>query len=221
MRGQLFVLEGLDGCGKSTQLPLVSTALSQRGIPTRVISFPDYNDPSSAPVQLYLSGALGQAEAVGAYAASSFYAVDRYCAYRQHWGSDFEAGQNILSGRYVSSNAIYQMTKLPRTEWDSFLTWLADYEYVKLGLPRPTRTVFLDLPLETAQKLLSQRYQGDEQKKDVHECNLPFLQKCREAAIYAAEYAGWKIVSCVDEQGALYGIDAMTQRITDAFTAVE
>lgn len=218
MHGKLFVLEGLDGCGKSTQLPLVSDALCALGLDTRVISFPDYNDPSSQPVQLYLNGALGSAQDVNAYAASSFYAVDRYCAYKQHWGRSFEAGQNILSGRYVSSNAIYQMTKLPRTEWDAYLAWLAEYEYEKLALPRPERTVFLDLPPETAQKLLSKRYQGDEQKKDVHECNLPFLIQCRESALYTAEKAGWHIVSCLDTDGRLFTIEEMTKRIVAAFT---
>lgn len=216
MRGTLWILEGLDGCGKSTQLPLVSAALAARGFRNRVISFPDYADPSSAPVQLYLQGKLGAAEAVNAYAASSFYAVDRYCAYRQHWGAAFEAGESILAGRYVSSNAIYQMTKLPRDAWDAYLAWLADYEYEKLGLPRPDRVVYLDLPLAAAQQRLLKRYHGDAAQRDVHERDVSFLTRCHAAAQYVAEQEHWIVLPCTAPDGSIIPIETMTSRIVSA-----
>lgn len=214
--GLLFVIEGLDGCGKSTQLPLVSQALAQRGIQNRAISYPDYDNPSSALVKLYLSGAFGDAaDAVNAYAASSFYAVDRFASFRQYWQEDYQNGMAILAGRYVSSNAIYQMTKLPKAQWDDYLAWLSDYEYNKLGLPRPDRVVFLDMPLEMSQRLLLERYRGEEQKKDIHERDLAFLAVCREAALYAAEREGWTILPCADENGLLPR-EIMTEQIAGA-----
>lgn len=79
-----------------------------------------------------------------------------------------------MSGRYTTSNAIYQMTKLPRDQWDSFLAWLKDYEYKRLGLPEPDLVLFLDMPIEISQKLLSARYNGDESKKDIHESSAAF-----------------------------------------------
>lgn len=214
-QGLLFVIEGLDGCGKSTQLPLVSDALKARGLQNRAISYPDYESESSALVRLYLSGAFGDAATdVNPYAASGFYAVDRYASYKQFWQHDFENGVSILAGRYVSSNAIYQMTKLPREEWDAFLTWLADHEYNKLGLPRPNAVVFLDMPLALSQKLLLQRYEGHDDRKDIHERDLDFLAKCREAALYAAQREGWHILPCADENGLLPK-EVMTWRITE------
>ncbi len=211
----LFVIEGLDGCGKSTQLPLVSDALGARGIANKAISYPDYESESSALVKLYLNGAFGSAaDDVNAYAASSFYAVDRYASYMQHWKTDYENGTAILAGRYVSSNAIYQMTKLPRTEWDAYLAWLADYEYDKLGLPRPDAVIFLDMPLALSQQLLMQRYEGESDRKDIHERDLAFLAKCHEAAMYAAETMGWHILPCADEN-ALLPKEVMTWRIAD------
>ncbi len=211
----LFVIEGLDGCGKSTQLPLVSDALNHRGIPNKSISYPDYASESSALVRLYLEGKFGESpDAVNAYAASSFYAVDRYASYMQYWKKDYEQGTAILAGRYVTSNAIYQMTKLPRAAWDDYLAWLADYEYDKLGLPRPDAVIFLDMPLTLSQQLLMQRYEGESKRKDIHERDLAYLASCREAALYAAEKMGWYILPCADENGLLPR-EVMTWRITD------
>ena len=195
--GKLMVIDGLDGCGKSTQLELLDAALRQRGTRYRQISFPDYEQASSALVKMYLGGELGGSPAaVNAYAASSFYAVDRYASYKCFWQNDYEAGIPIVAARYTTSNAIHQMTKCPESEWDSFLSWLEDYEYHKLGLPRPDQVVFLDMPLEVSQKLLEKRYDGDVTKKDIHERDTAYLQSCRRAALYAAEKLGWTVLSC-------------------------
>lgn len=195
--GKLMVIDGLDGCGKSTQLQLLDEALAATNISYRQISFPDYAQPSSALVKMYLGGKLGgSADAVNAYAASSFYAVDRYASYKRFWQEDYAADVPIVAARYTTSNAIHQMTKCAESEWDSFLAWLEDYEYVKLGLPRPDRVVFLDMPIEVSQKLLEKRYDGDAEKKDIHERDTAYLQNCRRAALYAAEELGWTVIPC-------------------------
>ena len=195
--GKLMVIDGLDGCGKSTQLTLLDEYLRTRSTAYKQISFPDYNQPSSALVKMYLSGELGgSATAVNAYAASSFYAVDRYASYTRFWRKDYEDGTPIVAARYVTSNAIHQMTKLPKEEWDAFLEWLEDYEYNKLGLPRPDAVVFLDMPIEVSQRLMEQRYEGDNEKKDIHERDLTYLHQCREAALYAADRKGWNVLPC-------------------------
>ncbi len=198
--GRLMVIDGLDGCGKSTQLALLQEKLEAERISCRQISFPDYDQPSSALVKMYLSGSLGGSPtAVNAYAASSFYAVDRYASYRSLWQEDYEKGVPIVAARYTTSNAIHQMTKLPEGEWDSFMEWLWNYEYEKLELPRPDRVVFLDMPLEVSQKLLSNRYAGDEEKKDIHERDTEYLSCCRRAALYAAASCGWTVISCAKD----------------------
>lgn len=195
--GKLMVIDGLDGCGKSTQLELLDKALSQRGESYRQISFPDYEQPSSALVKMYLGGDMGGSpDAVNAYAASSFYAVDRYASYKCFWQPDYEADIPIVAARYTTSNAIHQMTKCPESEWDKYLAWLEDYEYRLLGLPKPDKVLFLDMPLEVSQKLLEKRYDGDADKKDIHERDTSYLEKCRRAALYAAEKLGWIVVAC-------------------------
>ena len=122
--------------------------------------------------------------------------MDRYASYKKFWQSDYEAGNCILAARYTTSNIIHQMSKLPRTEWDAYLDWVADYEYRLLGLPAPDAVFFLDMPPEVSRKMLMTRYQGDESKKDIHERDDAYLEQCRKAALYAAEKQGWQVVPC-------------------------
>lgn len=197
--GRLLVLEGLDGSGKSTQTEQLVAALRSAGTSLRQIKLPDYDSPSSSLVKMYLSGDFGKdPAALSAYAASSFYAVDRVASYLLDWKADYDAGTFVLADRYATSNPIYQMPKLPKEEWDSYLSWVEDYEYGKLGLPKPDLTIFLDMPVEVSQKMMTGRYEGDESKKDVHERNVQFLKDCREAALYTAERWGWVVIPCGD-----------------------
>lgn len=202
-KGKIIVLEGLDGCGKSTQLELAVKAVAEKGVPVRLVSFPNYDSNSGRIVSDYLNGTIPCEGAAGAYAASSFYAADRYISYNTDWKKYYENGDIIVCGRYTTSNAIYQMTKLNESQRDEFLAWLWDYEYDKLGLPRPDKVLFLEMPLEVSQKLLSARYNGDETKKDIHESNLRFMSACRESALYTAEKCGWDIISCSDGSSPL------------------
>ena len=190
---KLIVIEGLDGCGKTTQLEILEKRLPD----THFITFPYYNTNSGRIVSDYLSGAFKEDNPeISAYSASAIYAVDRYTSYKTHWGALYESGSPVISARYTSSNAIYQMTKLSKDKWEGYLDWLFDFEYNKLGMPKPDRTIFLDMPIEVSQKLLSKRYGGDESKKDIHERDTAFLSACRSAALYTAEKCGWSIVKC-------------------------
>ena len=192
-------LEGLDGCGKTTQTDLVCKRLSQDGIDYKKIKLPDYESDSSILVRKYLAGDFGKnAGDVNSYAASVLYAADRFASYTEKWGADYRAGKLIFADRYTPANALYQMTKLDKSEWDSFLEWLFDFEYEKIGIPAPDKVIFLDMPVEVSQRLMTSRYGGDETKKDVHEANVEFLNACREAALYAAEKYGWSVVNCAE-----------------------
>lgn len=199
MNGKLIVIEGLDGSGKSTQVRRLREKLTADGIALKQIKLPDYDDPSSTLVRMYLAGDFGKnPDDVNIFAASSFYAVDRYASYKRHWSKDYLSGTVILADRYVTSNAVHQTVKLPRAKWDEYLDWLTDYEYNKMGIPKPDCVIYLDMPVEISQRLMSKRYQGDEVKKDIHEANVGYLLKCREAAMYAAEKFGWEVISCAE-----------------------
>lgn len=199
MRGRLIVLEGLDGSGKSTQLQQLCDFLEQNGRDVRKIKLPDYDDPSSSLVRMYLAGEFGSdPQSVNAYTASSFYAVDRAANYLRKWKPDYLGGKIILADRYTTSNAYHQLQKLPEAEWDEYLSWLESYEYGKLSLPKPDCVVYLDMPVDVSQHLMSRRYAGDEKKKDIHEANVAYLKKCRVAALYAADKLGWHVIECAE-----------------------
>lgn len=195
--GKLIVIEGLDGSGKSTQLDVLTEKLLKNNFNCKKISFPDYDDPSSTLIKMYLSGEFGtDPQDVNAYAASLFYAVDRYASFKKHWKNFYDNGGVIVSGRYVTSNAVHQMSKLDESEWVPYLNWLYDLEYNKSQIPKPDLVIMLDMPPEISQKMLSNRYSGDETKKDIHERNVEYLKNCRKAALFAAKHSNWKIINC-------------------------
>ena len=212
MKGQLIVIEGLDGSGKATQTQKLMERLETLGRDAVKVSFPNYEDDSSALVKMYLRGELGQAEEVNAYAASLFYTVDRYATFRKAYEQQWKQGHTIVADRYTTSNMFHQCTKEPRENWDSYLSWLEDLEYEKVGLPRPTQVIYLDVEPEVSRALLSKRYEGDESKKDIHEANFAYLLRCREAALYAAEKFGWKVIRC-NEGSVMRSVEDISNEI--------
>lgn len=198
---KLIVIEGLDGSGKATQAQLLYDKLKELNIRVRKVSFPDYDSDSSALVKMYLKGEFGkQAGDVNAYAASSFYAVDRFASYKKDWEEEYENGI-IIADRYTTSNAIHQCSKLAPETWDEYLNWLSEFEYEKLGIPKPDVVIYLKVDVAVSQELMNQRYHGDKSKKDIHESDVEYLNKSREAAEYCREKLGWKVIECCDGEG--------------------
>lgn len=197
MKGKLIVIEGLDGSGKSTQIEFLKNKLSGNNI--HQIKLPDYDSPSCTLVKMYLGGEFGKnPDDVNAYAASAFYAVDRFANYKMKWKDFYDKGDIIISDRYTTSNAYHQATKIPKENRNAFFNWLEDFEYNLIAIPKPDVVIYLDMPVEISQKMMSERYKGDENKKDIHESNVDYLLKCRDAALDAADEMGWKVIKCND-----------------------
>lgn len=197
MAAKLIAIEGLDGSGKETQTKLLRGALEGMGYKVGSVSFPQYGKPSAALVEDYLHGGFGQrASDVNAYAASSFFAMDRLVSYLKSWRIDYENSDYFIADRYITSNAIHQCSKLPQGQWAEFIDWLLDYEHGKLGLPAPDIVIYLRLDLATSQRLLEKRYGGDVSKRDVHERDLDYLEHSRQAAEWCCAHMGWIPVEC-------------------------
>lgn len=215
-KGTLIVFEGTDGSGKSTQFKLLCDRLQNGGTSFQRLVFPQYSEPSSALLRMYLGGEFGSRPSdVNAYAASTFYAVDRYAAWKKVWGAGYEAGGLVLSDRYTTSNAVHQGGKLPEAEQPAFFDWLFDFEYRKLGLPQPDVVVYLDMPTEKSVQLLRSREEATHTKADIHEVDTGYLALCRQTALRAAEHYGWRRVSCVDEQDNIRSIEDIHREIWD------
>ena len=198
--GKLIVIEGTDGSGKSTQFRMLSQHLEQDNIAFKHLVFPRYKEESSALIRMYLGGAFGDKPTdVNAYAASAFYAVDRYASYKMDWGKWYEEGGLVLSDRYTTSNAVHQASKETGVARDTYLKWLYEFEYDKLGLPRPDLTIYLDVPTDFTEKMLRSREQATNTQADIHEKDMTYLATCRETGRAAAQYYGWTVIQCVKD----------------------
>lgn len=214
MPGKLIVFEGTDGSGKSTQFARMCLRLEQEGKEFQRLIFPQYGKPSSALLRMYLNGEFGSRPSdVNAYAASTFYAVDRYASMKQVWGEYYENGGLILADRYITSNAVHQAAKVPAQERAAFFEWLYDFECGKLGLPQPAVVIYLDMPTEKAVENLRRREGETNTKADIHEVDTAYLTLCHETAVQAADCLGWKKISCVDDRGELRSIEDLHQEI--------
>ena len=195
--GKLIVLEGTDGSGKSTQMQLLAARLEQEGCAFRRLQFPQYAEPSSALIRMYLGGEFGdKPDDVNAYAASTFYAVDRFASYAGKWKDFYENGGVLISDRYTTSNAVHQGGKMEKEQQQDFFRWLYDLEYEKMGLPKPDLVLLLDMPTELSQKLMRHREESTNTKADIHEKDAAYLAACRKTAAAAAEFYGWQKIAC-------------------------
>ena len=196
--GILITIDGLDGSGKQTQSELLYEALKKDGYSVRLISFPDYDSPSSALVKMYLGGAFSKdPDFVNAYAASSFFAVDRYASFAGDWKKDYDNDTVIIANRYTTANAIHQLTKLENEKREEFLRWLCDFEFNKLGIPSPDLALFLEVPVEVSLGLIEKRHESTGREIDIHE-NASHLTRAYSAALFSAEKLGWTTVHCTD-----------------------
>lgn len=199
--GKLIVLEGTDGSGKATQCAALEEALKKQGISCRKVEFPQYSEDSSALIRMYLAGQFGSRPTdVNAYAASTFYAVDRYASYKKDWGSFYEAGGVILADRYTTSNAVHQGSKLQGEERKKFFKWLFDFEYGLMGLPAPDMVIYLDVPVEQTGRNMRHRQEETGTSADIHEKDTEYLRQCRMAAAEAAEMFSWRRIACTDHE---------------------
>ena len=212
-----IAIDGLDGSGKETQSNLLVSKLKIDGYAVRSISFPMYDSESSALVRMYLEGKLGTRPSdTNAYAASTFFACDRYASFKSDWKQDYDKlDKVIVANRYTSANAVHQLSKMPREQWDAFLDWLWDFEFIKLGLPSPDLVLYLELPPELSMELVARRSAETGRVKDIHEMDEAYMRRSYEAALYAAEKLGWTTIKCWNANG-IRPIEAIFGDICDA-----
>lgn len=205
--GKLIVFEGTDGSGKSTQFRLLTARLQAEKVDFRTMVFPQYSEPSSALIRMYLGGEFGTKPSdVNAYAASTFYAVDRYSSYQKLWKEYYRQGGLMLSDRYTTSNAVHQASKEPPERREEFFRWLQDFEYNRLELPKPDLVLYLDVPTELTDEMLRKRETSTHTHADIHEQNMDYLRQCREVGMDAAKHYGWSMIHCVRD-GKMRAID--------------
>ncbi|TSC56541.1 MAG: thymidylate kinase Tmk [Parcubacteria group bacterium Greene0714_21] len=183
--GKFIVFEGIDGSGKSIQLKLLLNRLKKEGYNTAFFDFPQYGKKSAGLAEEYLSGAYGSAREVGPFRSSIFYACDRYDASFQ-LKKYLKEGRIVVSDRYVGSNMAHQGGKIKsQKEREKFFAWLHELEYEIFGIPKPTKSFFLHVPLEIAGKLRENPERRKKKKKDIHETDFEHLKNAQHAYLHA------------------------------------
>lgn len=216
MKGKIVVIEGTDSSGKETQTKLLYNRLKNEIENVKKISFPNYESPACEPVKMYLAGEFGdKAENVNPYPISTMYAIDRYASLKKEWGEFYSSGGIIITDRYTTSNMVHQASKIKNSyEKNSYLKWLEELEYEKMEIPRPDIVIFLNMPTETAVKLMSERKNKitGKEKKDIHEENIEYLKTSYKNACEIAEKYSWSEIKCV-ENDRLKSIEQINDEI--------
>lgn len=216
-KGKLIILEAGDGSGKATQTKMLKERLLAEGRRVCPVEFPDYGSPSSALVRMYLGGDFGaRASEVNAYAASAFFAVDRYASFQMKWRAELETGAIVLADRYTTANMVHQAVKIvDEAEREAFLAWLEDFEYEKLGLPRPDLVLFLDMDPAVSRRLIAARAAASHAAKDIHERDEDYLALCHRASVSLAARCGWQRIRC-SEAGEPLSREAVHEKVCEA-----
>ena len=214
----LIVIEGVsDGVGKTTQINELYNKLINDGKDVIYHHFPSYGSIGASLVEEYLKGNLGKREDIGPYAISSFYAMDRFYTYHNELKEALDSGKIVLLDRYTTSNLIYQGA-LFEEEKDSFLEYITDYEYNRLGLKKPDLVIFLKLDRDFANTLRKNRnYDGID--GDINEKDQDFLDKVYDNSLYVADKYNFKVVEC-SKDGVLRSIDDISREIYDVVREV-
>ena len=201
--GKLYVIDGTDASGKQTQFEKLQQRLKKENIDFRTVSFPNYNNPSSSLVKMYLSGDFGKnAKDVSPYIASTFYAADRYATFKRELEEYYNNGGIILADRYTTANMVHQAGKIEdKKEREKFLDWLWDFEFNLYKLPVPTKVFFLNMPPEYAFELMKNRENKftHEAKKDIHESDKNHIIDSYNAACEVAQKYNWVKIDCIKD----------------------
>lgn len=216
MKGKLIIIEsGSDASGKATQTKKLYERLLEDGYNVRKVEYPNYSGESSALVKMYLRGEFGSKPSdVDPYIASTFYAADRYASFKTEWEEFYNNGGIVLADRYTTSNMVHQASKMAKEDRDKYLDWLFDYEFNLYKIPQPDCVVFLDVPIEFSKKLMENRKNKitGEDKKDIHESDLDYLEKSYNNSLYIADKYNWEKINCVEEEN-LRSIDSIHEEI--------
>lgn len=178
-KGVFIVIEGSDGSGKGTQFKIIGDRLKEQGHEVATYDFPQYDQESSYFVREYLNGKYGDANELGAYVPSLFFALDRFQA-SQSIKKDLEAGKIVLSNRLTGANLAHQGQKIDdEVEKTKYYDWLYDLEFNILGIPKPDINIVLLVPAEIAQKLVDKKAARTytDKKRDIHEADLNHLER--------------------------------------------
>ena len=197
-KGRLVVIEGAcDGIGKTTQYNMLGNRLKNDGNIVVNHHFPSYGTYQGEPVERYLSGEYGRPNELSPYFVANLYANDRAITWHTELKRAYEKGNFILLDRYTTSSLIYQSALIKGVEEKkSFIDYVSDLEYNKLGSKEPDSVIFLHAPFDLVTEMRMSRKENDGVVNDIHERDFEFMKRVYESAMFVADYLSWDMVKC-------------------------
>jgi len=220
-RAPFIVIDGSDGSGKSTQYARLCEHLEHESIAYETIKFPRYNHPSEYFVDQYLHGKYGQADDIPAKRASVFYAVDRFAA-SAHITEQLAKGIVVIADRYVAANMGHQGAKMAdATTRREFFSWLDQFEYGIMGIPRPDVNIVLTISDQQAQRNIKKRAAEGNHAPDIHEENADFLRRSAEVyreicELFPEQYTR---MDCMKTEASMLSVDIIHSEVWKIITA--
>ena len=223
----LFVIEGLDGAGKSTQVRKLRSYLEEKCGKLEYIHFPRYDAPVYGDlISRFLRGDFGRIDDVHPQLVALLYAEDRHGAAPQMRRS-LEAGIPVLLDRYVYSNIAYQCAKTADPgQREALRAWIEATEYGDFDLPRPDLNLFLDVPIGFVETKLTAQRKGDDRGylgggRDIHEADIDFQRRVREVYLRQCERdARFLRIDCAAEDGSMLPPGTIFRKIQAAVDPV-
>lgn len=214
MKGKLIVIEGAcDGIGKTTQYKLLRKYLEDKGYNVCSNHFPTYDSKQGKLTEYYLNGDFGNPKDLSPYLVNSIYAVDRAITWNNKLKDAYDNGNIILLDRYTTSSLIYQSALFEsENEKKSFIDYVTDYEYNKLGIKKPDKVIFLTADFDLVSSMRSKRKSNDGVKNDVYERDNKLMKRIYDNAMFVSDYLGFDIVKC-DLNGNLRNIEDIQYEI--------
>ncbi len=216
----LFVIEGLDGAGKSTQVSRLREYLKERCGQIEYIHFPRYDAPVYGDlISRFLRGDFGSNEQVHPQLVALLYAEDRHGA-GPAIKEKIAAGVPVLLDRYVYSNIAYQCAKVSdAAERRALRDWIFNTEYGNFQLPVPDLNLYLDVPISFVEKSLREARVGSDRAylsggADIHEASIAFQRAVRDVYLEQCAIDDKFIpVNCADAAGNMAPADVIFERI--------
>ena len=209
-KGRLIVIEGTDGSGKTTQTEVLLQRLKKEGIDAESLRFPQYEKNLFGKlIRESLDGLHGDFIKMDPKVTSVLYACDRFETMPKihAW---LDAGKTVILDRYVSSNQIHQGGKIKdEGERNKFLDWLSAMEYDTLGIMKPDRVLYLDVPEDVSKDLIQKR----EGIKDTADSDFEYLKNSKEAGKHLLGRENfWERIDCAPE-GVLLAVDEVHEMV--------
>jgi len=222
---KFFVIEGVDGAGKSTQIKLLRNFFSKKGYICEYLHFPRTDTPYFGElISRFLRGEFGSLNEVDPYLVAMIYAGDRRDASDliSKWLND---GKIVLLDRYTYSNIAYQCAKLnDNSAQEKLMKWIQSLEFEHFAIPKPDMNIFLDVPDSfTEEKLFSERTGNDRSylngTRDIHEESMVFQRKVRDIYLTVAKSDNrLEVVNCSNKSGSMLSPDEIFKLIVRIFT---